>query len=230
MLYEVSVIRTSTASRTIRVEADNPESARGKALELAGDTDYTGCVVDYDFDADGAVEVSDGNSLGSGDESALDNYDASNETADEVTLASEEARCPDLSDGTCALCPTVFPGVSDETIDAGWCPDYYIGDEQQSGPVCPNCAAQFIVWKEEGELQLKGKYVTQWDGGIEISSPCTVNTHTREVIIESPGDAGGLDICQSEQVELNGKTYEAMNKEEWDDLGDEEKSQSFWWE
>ena len=61
MLYDVSVTRTSTATRTIRVEADDMESDRGAALELAGDTDFTGSVVEYDLDANDAVEVKDEN-------------------------------------------------------------------------------------------------------------------------------------------------------------------------
>ena len=52
MLYEVNITRTSTATLTIRVDADDPESARGMALDLAGDQNFSGCVVDYDFDAD----------------------------------------------------------------------------------------------------------------------------------------------------------------------------------
>ena len=59
MLYEVNICRTSTATRTIRVEAANPEEAEQKALEVAGDEDYSGCVVEYDFDASDATPVED---------------------------------------------------------------------------------------------------------------------------------------------------------------------------
>ena len=62
MLYDVNVTRTSTATLTIRVVADGPDSARGMALELAPDQDFTGCVVEYGFDANDAVEVKDENS------------------------------------------------------------------------------------------------------------------------------------------------------------------------
>jgi hypothetical protein len=57
MLYDVNVSRISTATKTIRVEADSPEEAEEKAVEQAHDEDFTGCVVEYDFECSGAVEV-----------------------------------------------------------------------------------------------------------------------------------------------------------------------------
>ena len=68
MLYDVNVTRTSTATLTIRVEADGPDSARGAALELAGDQDFSGCVVEYDFDANEVTEVKDENPPNCADE------------------------------------------------------------------------------------------------------------------------------------------------------------------
>lgn len=145
MLYEVNITRTSTATLTIRVEADDPDSAREVALELAPNRDFSGCVVEYDFDADGAVEVKDDNAPDCADETLPEGYDVADETVGKVNLAWEEAMRPDLGDGTCTLCPALFPGVCDETIDAGWLPSYFVDDDECSGPVCPNCAAQFIV-------------------------------------------------------------------------------------
>ena len=81
MFYDVSVTRTSTASLTIRVEADDPETARGKALELAGDQDFAGCVVEYDFDAENAVEVKDENAPGRADETLPEGCDQADEMA-----------------------------------------------------------------------------------------------------------------------------------------------------
>ena len=57
MLYDVNVSRLSTATMTIRVEAGSPEEAEEKAVEQAHDTDFGGCVVDYDFECNGAVPV-----------------------------------------------------------------------------------------------------------------------------------------------------------------------------
>ena len=59
MFYDVTINRISTATKTIRVEADDPDSARGMALELAGDQDFSGCVTDYDFECSGASEAKD---------------------------------------------------------------------------------------------------------------------------------------------------------------------------
>src|SRR5208283_3316088 len=81
MLYDVSVTRTSTATLTIRVEADDPESARGAALDLAGDQDFTGCVIEFDFDANEVTEVTDENAPDCADETLPEGYDVADETA-----------------------------------------------------------------------------------------------------------------------------------------------------
>ena len=59
MLYDVNVSRISTATKTVRVEADSREEAEGNAVEQAHDEDYTGCLVEYDFEVGGATEVVD---------------------------------------------------------------------------------------------------------------------------------------------------------------------------
>ena len=59
MLHDVSVSRISTATKTIRVEADTKEEAEEKAVEQAHDTDFAGCVVDYDFEVGGVTEAED---------------------------------------------------------------------------------------------------------------------------------------------------------------------------
>jgi hypothetical protein len=210
MLYDVNVTRTSTASLTIRVEADDPDSARGAALELAGDQDYSGCVVEYDFDANDAVEVKDENAR---PDYAAETLPEGSDVADET--ASEAL--PETGEGTCALCPTVFPGVSDAVIDAGWIPSYFVSEEECEGPVCPNCAQQFIVYEPEyGEptLSLKGEYVSVWDGGVEVRSNCTVDPRTRKIEIEHISDVEGLETMDREYVVLNGKKYPAANEEE----------------
>ena len=233
MLYEVNVTRTSTATLTIRVEADDMESARGVALELAGDQDFNGCVFEYDFDANDAVEVKDENTPDCADETMPEGYDVADETAHEVNLASEEARCPDLGNGTCALCPTVFPGVSDAVIDAGWIPSYFISEEECEGPVCPNCAQQFIVYEPEyGEatLNLKGEYVSVWNDGVEVRSICTVDPRTRKIEIEHTADVEGLETMEREYVVLNGKEYPAANEEERFQYSADEQAGMFFYE
>ncbi len=134
--------------------------------------------------------------------------------------------------GTCALCPTVFPGVSDEVIDAGWFPSYFEGEDECEGPVCPNCVKQFIVCDPGGEaiLNLKGEYVSVWDGGVEIKSPCTVNPRTRKMVIEHDSSVEGLETMVRENVVLNGKEYKAMNEEYRYEYTPEERSQMFFWE
>jgi hypothetical protein len=233
MFYDVSVTRTSTATRTIRVEADDMESARGAALELAGDQDYSGCVVEYDFDANEVTEVKDENTPDCADETMPEGYGVADETAGDVNLASEEARCPDLGDGVCSICrKTPFPGVSDEVIDAGWIPSYFEGEDEYEGPVCPNCVAQFIRDSEDGEweLRLKGEYVSVWDGGVEVRSICTVDPRTRKIVIEHVSGVEGLETMEREFVALNGEEYKAVNEEYRNEYTPEERSQMFFWE
>ena len=220
MRWNVSVTRIATASRDIEVEADTKEEAESKAEEQACDEDFSGCVNDFEFGVDGAVPV-EGKSEENGDDEG------------EVNLASELARTPDLGDGTCALCPTVFPGVSDAVIDAGWLPSYFISEDECEGPVCPNCAEQFIVWEpKDGEplLNLKGEYVSRWDGGVEVKSPCTVDPCTRKVEIEHAADVEGLETMEREYVVLNGKEYKAVNEEYRYEFTPEEQSRMFFWE
>jgi len=136
-----------------------------------------------------------------------------------------------LGDGTCALCPTPFPGVSDETIDAGWVPSYFIGEEEQSGPVCPRCAEQFIVYDpKDGEatLVVDGEYVSVWDGGVEVRTKCVCGTHTREIHIEASQDVN-VEVLDREYVLLNGKEYKACNEEEWATYTAEQQSRMFFW-
>jgi hypothetical protein len=199
------------ASLDFEVEADTREQAEAKAVEQAHDADFTNCTVDYEFDIASLVAL------------------GSKEPEDD--LDSEIKRCPDLGDGTCALCPTVFPGVSDETIDAGWLPSYWIGEEEQEGPVCPNCAKQFLVHDPqygESVLNLKGEYVSRWDGGVEVKSPCTVDPRTRKISIKAT-HAVNVETLDREYVVLNGKEYAAANEEERDQFTPEEQSQMFFW-
>ena len=57
MIYDVSVSRISTATKMIQVEADSRRDAEERAVALAHDEDFSGCVTDYDFEVNGAVEV-----------------------------------------------------------------------------------------------------------------------------------------------------------------------------
>ena len=47
--YKVTVIRTSYASGTIEVEADNKKQAKQVALEEAGNHSYSGYDADYEI-------------------------------------------------------------------------------------------------------------------------------------------------------------------------------------
>lgn len=43
----------------------------------------------------------------------------------------------------------------DEAVKAGWWPDFYAGEVNYEGPVCPDCTAQHLVMADHGEMELK---------------------------------------------------------------------------
>jgi hypothetical protein len=217
MRWKVSVTRIATASRDIEVEADTREEAESKAEEQACNEDFTCCVNDFEFGVDGVTPL-----------------DGEEEENDEPSpdLTSEEKRCPDLGDGVCSVCQkTPFPGVSREVIDAGWLPSFFEGQEECEGPVCPQCSEQFIR-EVEGEwaLLVDGEYVSVWDGGVEVKSPCTVDPRTRKIEIEHAADVDGLETMEREYVVLNGKEYKAVNEEYRYEFTPEGQSRMFFWE
>jgi hypothetical protein len=42
-----------------------------------------------------------------------------------------------------------------EAVEAGWWPDFYAGEVNYEGPVCPTCTAQHLVLGDHGEMELK---------------------------------------------------------------------------
>lgn len=84
---------------------------------------------------------------------------------------------------------------------------------------------------KDGEflLNLKGEYVSVWDGGHEVTSACTVDPRTRKVEVEHTSDVAGLETMEREFVVLNGKEYPAANEEERSEYTAEEQSQMFFW-
>jgi hypothetical protein len=74
MLFDVNVSRIATATLTIRVEAGSKDEAEEKALEEAHDTEFTGCVTDYDFEVGGATEAKAQDTSRTQDEQKMNPY------------------------------------------------------------------------------------------------------------------------------------------------------------
>jgi hypothetical protein len=53
----------------------------------------------------------------------------------------------------CALCQRPAPGDVAAMIDAGWLPCYFIGQQQQPGPVCPDCCSTRLRKAPDGEWE-----------------------------------------------------------------------------
>jgi hypothetical protein len=68
VFYDVNVSRITTATKTVRVEADNREAAEERAVAQAHDEDFTGCVVEYDFEVGGVLEATDQDTSRTGEE------------------------------------------------------------------------------------------------------------------------------------------------------------------
>lgn len=54
----------------------------------------------------------------------------------------------------CALCGCLTLGDLEQMIHTGWAPSYYIGEDEQDGPVCPECMATRLRLADDGELEL----------------------------------------------------------------------------
>jgi len=236
MKFTVTITRTSVAS--IDVEIDDPtittsKQAVRKALDEAGDQDFTSCAVEYQFGCDG-VDPNDGtwDSWDQGDEDDEDGE--SGDPADQFMQIAEDmvrgTGNPDAEE-KCAICnKAVLPDSLPEAIDAGWFPSYFEGQNEMSGPVCPRCIEQFLVDDGSGDdvLAIDGEYVSVWDGGQEIRTKCRVSPVTRELISESSVEVK-VNVLDREYVVLNGKEYAARNQEEWGEYSAVEQSKMFWW-
>ena len=53
----------------------------------------------------------------------------------------------------CAICDRAAPPDIEVTIDAGWIPSYFCGQQQMLGPVCPECCKQHLRLGKDGEWE-----------------------------------------------------------------------------
>ena len=208
MFFDVGVIRTVTATRYIRVEADSREEAENKAVDQAGDEDWDGCVVDYDFDLCG-------------------------DTKEVADLDTPPGFKPEPVE-QCVFCGKELPRDMAQVADEGWHPCYWEGDKQQDGPACPACLAKYCVLEQEsGEFllkEIKGEFVSVWGSGHEFHTPCTVNPATRIVHTESCETGDDAEDLQREYVILDGEEYEARPADERDNYSIAEQRQMFFYE
>jgi len=71
------------------------------------------------------------------------------------------------SELTCAIC-NCRPEHADEytndvtaAIEVGWIPDYWEGEDQMDGPVCPDCCQAYLRQSEDGEMEVQP--MNRWD-------------------------------------------------------------------
>lgn len=54
----------------------------------------------------------------------------------------------------CQFCKKEVESIN-EAIDLGWCPDYWAGEVNYHGPVCPECSLTYLETGKDGEHVLK---------------------------------------------------------------------------
>lgn len=67
-------------------------------------------------------------------------------------------------------------------------------------------------------LKLQGTFISVWDGGIAVNTPCTVDFQTGQVIVMGANDCvneDSLQILEREYVEVDGQTYLVVEKENY---------------
>lgn len=73
----------------------------------------------------------------------------------------------------------------------------------------------FVNGQKEGDNMIKdAEYTSVWDGGIEITTSCKVNTKTKEVFGIGTVNVDGLDVLDEEYVTIDGKSHPVSEKGE----------------
>jgi len=49
-----------------------------------------------------------------------------------------------------------------EAVDEGWCPSWWVGELEQSEPVCTSCEQKHLQESSDGEMELKPGEVVPW--------------------------------------------------------------------
>ena len=67
------------------------------------------------------------------------------------------------------------------------------------------------------EKIINAEFISYWDGGISIRTPCKVNTLTKEVFDVERYDIEGLEILEGEAVLFDNIMYEVFPEDEAED-------------
>ena len=66
---------------------------------------------------------------------------------------------------------------------------------------------------------VKAAFISVWDGGTQIISPCEVDTETKEIInIERVEVANNVNVLDGEYVQIDGELFGACSKEDADSV------------
>ena len=54
----------------------------------------------------------------------------------------------------CVFCAKEIGSV-DEAVESGWLPDFWQGDTEYQGPVCPECQSEHLLAAATGDWELR---------------------------------------------------------------------------
>ena len=74
-----------------------------------------------------------------------------------------------------------------------------------------------------------GTYVSVWDGGVKVESPCTVHFSSRVVEIHGVEDVE-VNVLENEYVVVNGHQYHADQENNRDTYTPEQQEKMFFWQ
>jgi hypothetical protein len=57
----------------------------------------------------------------------------------------------------CAFCGKEVDSV-DEAVELGWVPDFWVGERNYDGPICPDCFREYLFIDPDGESVLKADH------------------------------------------------------------------------
>jgi hypothetical protein len=129
----------------------------------------------------------------------------------------------------CCFCGKEVASI-DEAVEAGWYPDFWQGDVNYQGPVCPDCQQEHLFTDESGEYVLKPDHAVPplavRMGFIEISKEKNVSENPilkakfpLGQLLATPGALKALE----ESGQSPGFFLEKHQAADWGEVNEEDK-------
>ena len=108
-------------------------------------------------------------------------------------------RCPAIRGNSSPICAFCSAHVDDrdEAVEAGWWPDFFAGDVNYEGPVCPDCTAKYLALGDHGEMELRS--------GVEVPSLAIPLQRRPNLKPESVGEFPSSLVYRGKRYHRTGK-------------------------